>query len=216
MLRRIKQRVDLGDRHPRLTLLDLHDLVAGADLAFLEDAEVESGTPAGRQKRRHAGLVHANPDAIAGDPGLCDLEQSAADPIAIADVDAVVRQAFDREVLAKLAVNEVGPSELFLPVAVGLDLVDEDRAPRPSVPGEIALTVSVEVQLAHATARPQRFLPDARAHRPTPPHDVARLTDIDRQQSRHLSLSRAGPEPRASAMENPTQIAIAFDCSEGS
>ena len=110
MLRRIEQRVDLGDCHPLLALLDLHDLVAGADFALLKDAEVESRPSAGGQERRHARLVHANADAIAGDPRLRDLEQRAADPIAVADIDAIVRQAFDREVLAELSVDKVGPS----------------------------------------------------------------------------------------------------------
>ena len=151
MRRRIEQSVDLGDRHLLLALIDLHDLVAGANLAFLEDAEVESGPPAGGQERRHARLVHANADAIAGDPGLRDLKQSAANPIAIANIDAVIRQAFDCEVLAELSVDKVGPSELFLPVAIGLELVDENRAVLSSMPGEIALTVSLKVQFADAT-----------------------------------------------------------------
>src|SRR5580698_9146978 len=128
MPRRIEQRVDLGHRHLRFTLFHLHDLVASDNLAFLEDTEVETGSSAGCQKRRHAGLVHANADAIAGDPGLCNLEQGAPDPIAIADIDAVIRQSTDREVLAKLSMDKVGPSELFLPIPIGLNLVDEDRA----------------------------------------------------------------------------------------
>jgi hypothetical protein len=43
MTRQIQQRIDLGDGHPLGTRLDLHDFVAGADFAFLQDPEIESG-----------------------------------------------------------------------------------------------------------------------------------------------------------------------------
>jgi hypothetical protein len=46
--------------------------------------------------------------------------------------------------------------------------------------GEIPLTVSIEVQLADATASPHWILPDAGTDRPISPHDVAWQTNIDR------------------------------------
>jgi hypothetical protein len=126
-LRRIEERVDLGDRDPLLTLIDLYDLVAAADLAFLEGAEIESRSSTRDQKSRHARLVHANADAIASYPGLGDFEQSAANPIAIAEIDAVVGQAFDRKIFAELSVSKVSSLKPLLPVAVGLDLMETAR-----------------------------------------------------------------------------------------
>jgi hypothetical protein len=44
---------------------------------------------------------------------LCDLEQCAADLITVADAN-VIRQSFDREILAELPMAEVGPLQLLL------------------------------------------------------------------------------------------------------
>ena len=96
MTGRVEQRVDLGDGHSLLRLAHLHDFVAGAHLAFLKNAEVESRPSAGRQQCRHPRLVHPNADAIAGHARLRDLEERAADPIAVADAHGIVGQSFDR------------------------------------------------------------------------------------------------------------------------
>src|SRR5262245_10151965 len=106
---RIQQRIDLCDCHPLFCLADLYDFVASAHVAFLEYAEVEPGSSAGREQRRHTRLVHSYPDAVTGHSGLCDLEKGAADPKAITDADGIVGQSFDREVLAELSVDERGP-----------------------------------------------------------------------------------------------------------
>ena len=180
MIGRIQERVDLGDGHALLGLADLHDLVAGAHLAFREDAEVEPRPTATGQQRRHARLVHADADAIAGDARLGDLEQRAADPIAVADRHDLVGQSFDREVLAELPVDEVGPLQLLLPMAIRFDLVDEDRALLPAVSGAIALTVAVEIQPADATAAAHGILPDPGVHRAPLPLEVAWKSDVHR------------------------------------
>ena len=109
-----------------------------------------------------------------------DLEQRAADPITVADAHGIVGQSFDREVLAELSVNEVGPGQLLLPVAIRFDLVDEHRSLLSPVPGPIALTVSVQVQPADPTAPRQRILPDSGVHGATLPLDVARKSDVYR------------------------------------
>jgi hypothetical protein len=126
-----------------LRLSQLHDFVAGAQPAFLKDAEVEPRTSAGCQQCRHAGLIHPNADAIAGNARLSDLEQCAADLITVADAHGIVGQSFDREVLAELSVDEVHPLQLLLPIAIRFDLVDEDGSLLTAVPGQVALTVSV-------------------------------------------------------------------------
>src|SRR5689334_11079833 len=180
MIRRIEQRVDFCDGHSLRRLSHLYDFVPGADEAFLQNAEVEPGPSAGCQQCRHPRLVHPNADAIASHARLRDLEQRAADPISIADAHGIVGQSFDREVLAELAVDELGPLQLLLPVAIRFDLVDEDGALLTPVPGQVALTVSVHIQPADATATAHRLLPDRSAHSATLPLDVARKSDVYR------------------------------------
>ena len=180
MIGRIEERVDLCDGHSLLRLSHLHDLVAGAHLAFLQYAEVEAGPSAGCQQCRHPGLVHPNADAIAGDARLSDLEQCAADLITVTDVNGIVRQSFDREVLAELSVDKVGPLELVLPVAIRFDLVDEDGSLLTPVAGQVALAVSVQIQPADATAAIHRSLPDPGVYGTILPRDVARKSDVHR------------------------------------
>jgi hypothetical protein len=181
MIGRIEKRVDLGHGHPLRRLSHLHDVVAGAHLARLQDAEVESRPSAGGQQGRHAGLVQPNADAIAGDTRLRNLEQRAADLITVADAHGVVGQSFDGEVLAELSSDEVGPLQLRLPEPIGVSLVYEDRALLTAVSGQVALTVSVEIQPADPTAATHRILPDRGVHRTTLPRDVARKADVHRK-----------------------------------
>ena len=93
----------------------------------------------------HPRLVEANPDPVAGRPWLGDLEHGRSDPEPVADADLVVGEPVDGEVLAELAVRQLGPPELPFPVAIRLDLIDEDRALLSPVAREVALTVPVQV-----------------------------------------------------------------------
>jgi hypothetical protein len=93
--------------------------------------------------RRHPVLVHPNADAIAGNARLSDLEQRGADLITVADTHGIVGQPFDREVLAELSVDEVGPLQVLLPIAIRFDLIDEDGALLTPMPGQVALAVSL-------------------------------------------------------------------------
>src|SRR3989441_10639578 len=146
MMGRIEERVDLCDGHSLLRLSHFHDFVAGAHLPLLQDAEIKPRPSAGCQQCWHPGLVHANPDAMAGTARLRDLEQRAANLITVADAHGIVGQSFDREVLAELSGDEVGPLQLLLPIAVRFDLIDEDRALLASVTPEISLSVAVNVE----------------------------------------------------------------------
>ena len=125
------------------------------------------------------------PDAVAGDAGLGDFEDGGADPVAVADADLVVAQSVDGEVLAELPVDEVASSELALPVAVGVDLVDEHGALLAAVPGEIALAVAVDVEPAHAARAGDGVLEDAGEDGLPLPGHVLRHADVDRQQGAH-------------------------------
>ena len=134
---------------PRAT----ENLVTRADIAFLEDAEVEAWPSARGQERSHSRLVHADADAVAGGPGLGHLVQSGPDPITVADANLVIRQSLDGEVLAELPVGEIVAVQPLLPVAVRFDLIDEDRPLLSSVAAEVALPVALDVQPPHH-ARP--------------------------------------------------------------
>src|SRR5882757_10420812 len=125
MMRRIQERVDLGDTHALCCLTDFYDVISCTDGALLQDAEIESGPSTGCQQRRHARLVRPDADAVARHPRLRHLEQRGADPIAVADAHCGVRHAFDREVLAEISVDETGALQLRLPMAIRFDLVDE-------------------------------------------------------------------------------------------
>src|SRR5258708_2183822 len=57
MIRRIKECVDLCDRHSLVRVSHLHDLVTGSHFAFLQDAEVEPGPSAACPQCRHPALV---------------------------------------------------------------------------------------------------------------------------------------------------------------
>ena len=180
MIGGIEKCVDLGHGHAHFRLPYLPDFVAGADDAFLQDAEVEAGPSTGRQQRRHPRLVHPNADAIAGDTGLSDLEQRATDLVTVADADGIVGQSLDGEVLAKLSVDEIGSVELLLPITIRLDLVDEDGALLAAVAGQVALSISFQIQPPDPAPARQRFLPDPGVHGTTLPLDVAWKTYVHR------------------------------------
>src|SRR5262249_50250311 len=178
MIGRIKERVDLGDGHSLLRFSNVHDVVASADFAFLQDTEVESRPSAGCQQCRHPWLIHPNSHAIASHARLGDLEHCAADLITVADAHGIVRQSFDREVLAELSMDEVSPRQLLLPIAVRFNLVDKDGSLLTPVPGQVALTVSVEAQSADPAAATGRILPDPSMDCAPLPLDVARKTNV--------------------------------------
>jgi hypothetical protein len=92
---------------------------------------------------------------------LRDLEHGRTDLVAIADADLVVAKPFDGEVLPELSVYEVVSSEFALPVPVGVELVDEHGTLLAAVPPGIALTVAIDVELAHAAGTADRILEDA-------------------------------------------------------
>src|ERR1700722_10139717 len=174
MVRRIEKLVDLGDRHSLVRLSHLHDFVASAYLAFAQDAEVETRPSAGCQQCRHPRLVHPNSDAITGNARLSDLEQCTADLITITYARDIVGQSFDREVLAELSVDEVGPVQLLLPVVIGFDLIYEDGTLLTPMPGKITLTVSFQIHPPDATTAMHRILPYPGVHSSAFPLNVAR------------------------------------------
>jgi len=69
---------------------------------------------------------------------------------------------------------------LLLPIAIRFDLVDKDGALLASVAGEVALTVSVQIQPSDPAAARHRILPDPGVDSAPLPLDVARKSDVHR------------------------------------
>ena len=123
---------------------------------------------------------------------MCDFEDGGADPVAVADADLVVAQSFDREVLAKLSVDEVVSAELAFPVPVGVDLVDEHGPLLAAVARQIALAVTVHVQLAHAARAGDGVLEDpCKDGLPLPGH-VLRHADVHGDERANPMSGRLG------------------------
>src|SRR6185436_4917625 len=74
------------------------------------------------------------------------------------------------------------PAELAFPVVVGVDLVDEHRALFAPMPGQVALSVTVDVEPPCGSGTLDRVLPHAGVHGAALPGHIARQTNIDREQ----------------------------------
>src|SRR5215469_5520080 len=128
-------------------------------------------------------MIHPDADAVAGHAGLGDLEQRRADPILVADAHLVVGEPLDRKVLAELAVDEVPPVQLLLPVAIGSELVDEHGALLTAMAGNVTLPIALDIEPRHAATPVDRSLPDPRAYGPAPPKDVLWQSDVHGDQA---------------------------------
>src|SRR3954452_25091767 len=126
MLRRVEEAIDLGDRHVLRAVGEFHDHIAGGDLAFLDDPEIETGSAVRNQQRRYLRMLQPDADPVAGVAWLADLDDGAADPEAIANADLVIGEALHGEVLAKVPVHEIRPTKIARPVTVGSELVDHE------------------------------------------------------------------------------------------
>src|SRR5207237_10703783 len=104
MVREIEQRTDLGDGHALGSSSNGEDQITRADLAFLEDAQIEARPPAGGQERCHLRLVETNPDAVARRSRLGHLEEGTRDAVTVANPGVVLRQYLGVAVLAEIAV----------------------------------------------------------------------------------------------------------------
>ena len=104
---RRRRRAGRAGRRSSATLIcsgrgaDLDDVVARLHATFPQDPEVEARPVVGHEQRGHTRLVQAQPDPVAGDARLGDLELGVADAVAVADAHLVVGQPVDGEVLAE-------------------------------------------------------------------------------------------------------------------
>ena len=116
MLRRIGEGIDLGDRHALGAVRELLDAIAGADLAFLDDAEIKAGPVVRNRQRRYLRMSQPDADPVAGVARLANLYDGTADPEAIADADLGIGEALHCEVLAEVPGDEIRPAKIARPV----------------------------------------------------------------------------------------------------
>src|SRR4029077_6061022 len=107
MLGQIKQRVDLGEAHLLRGVCALYNFVASSNFPLFQYTKVKTWSVMRYHQGCHLRFVHADTDAVTGDPRLRYLESSRADPIAVTDTNFNVRQAIDGEVFAKLSVRKI-------------------------------------------------------------------------------------------------------------
>jgi hypothetical protein len=177
---KIEQRADRGNIHALRAVGNFDDFVAGAYFAFFEDTQVEPRAVMLDQQSRHPGLIHSNANTVACHTRLRHLKQRIADPVTVADAYGMVVQSFDREVLAELSVNEAGPLQVLLPIAIRFDLVDQYGSLLTPMSGQVTLTISRQIQPTDPTAATHRILPDRGVHSAPSPLDIARKSDVHR------------------------------------
>jgi hypothetical protein len=177
------------DGHAFGAVSELLDAIAGADLTFLDDAEIKAGPVVRNQQCSNLRVVQPDADPVAGVAWLSDLDDCAADPEAIADADLVIGEALHCEVLAEVPGHEIRPRKIARPVAVGFELVDHERTLLAAMAAEVALAVTIEVQPAGDNPSGHRCLPDRRPDGPTLPRDILRKSDIDRNDHAHHGTS---------------------------
>jgi hypothetical protein len=178
MMAQVEHRVDLGDGHTLWAIGDLHDLVSGFHLSFLQHAQVKARFLMCDEQRSHLRVVHADADPVAGDTRLRDLKEGAADAVLVADAHLLVGQALDGKILPELSEHEVVSAELAFPIVIRIHLVDEDCPLLPSVPGQVCLLVTIDVEPPHHPSALHGLLPYGGAHRLPSPGDVAGQTNI--------------------------------------
>ncbi len=183
--RQVEQRIDFRYRDLFRAFCNLHDFVAGADFSFLQNAEIEPRPFVRYEQAWHLRVGHADADSITSDPRLGYFEQRATYLITVADADLVVGKAIHGQVFTELTVLEVVALQLFLPVTVGVELVDHHGPVLPAVACEVSLAVSVQIQAPRHHPARDGFLPDAGVHQLALPFDVTWKTDIDRDYRIH-------------------------------
>src|SRR6202043_1413826 len=91
----------------------------------------------------------------------------------------VIRESFDGEILAKIAVSEIRSVKIGLPIAVGIELIDHDGTLLSAVARDIGLPVPSEVQPSGKDSALCRLLPDRRSDGLSAPFHVPWQSNID-------------------------------------
>jgi hypothetical protein len=150
------------------------DGVAGSDLTFLTDAQVEPGPAAPYQQFRELRHVHADAEFEARHSRLRHLDDRSADAVDVAEPDVLFEQSLGGEVLAELPEDEVGPAQFSRPRRAVLERVDVNSLVESPVDAEVSLAVAIEVESAQGDAACDRLLEDAGGDGPAAEFDDLR------------------------------------------
>jgi hypothetical protein len=104
---KVEQCVDVGHRDLFRAGADLDDVLAGLHRTLGDNPATEAGSAVGNQQGGHSRLIHPDPDPVARDPRLGDLEDRLADLVTVADAHFVVGQALDGEILTEMTGHQV-------------------------------------------------------------------------------------------------------------
>jgi hypothetical protein len=130
------------------------------------------------EQGRHPRVIHANTDAVARHSWLRHFKYSTTNAVAIANADLVIGKSIHSEIFSELAEAEVITPEKTLPVVIGVHLINKHCPLLSTMTREIALGVTINIELArHSPSRDRRF-PDCGADGFAAPSHVARKTDI--------------------------------------
>src|SRR5215472_8461815 len=187
----VQKTVHVGHGDTLRTISDFHDVIARPNFSFLQHAKVKPGSMMGYEQGWHTGLIHADAHAVAGHTRLRYFEHGTTDTVLIAYRHLVIRKSLDREVFSELTESKIRAAEKAFPVMVGVHLVDKYGAMFPSVTSQIALRVTINIELAHHAPSGNRKFPDCGSDSFTVPCHVAGKTDIYGKQSRHAYLAEA-------------------------
>jgi hypothetical protein len=92
----------------------------------------------------------------------------------------------------------IGGVSSYLPIAIGVDLIDENGPMLAAVSGQIPLTIAVDIEPPHHPPALNRCLPNSSVNSLPLPRDVTRKTHVYRDQSRHYLFSNRRPALRGS------------------
>jgi len=178
MAGQIQQPVDLSNAHALRAGADFDYFLTGLDLAFPQHAKIEAWPAVSNQQSSHPRFVHPYADAIAGDSRLGDLEERATDAELVADTDLRIGQTLNCEILSELSKGEIYAVEFILPVAIGIDLVNEYCTVLAPVAHQIPLRVTLDVQSPHHALAVNWILANGCADSLSAPSDLTRQTYI--------------------------------------
>src|SRR5271157_2531823 len=98
--------------------------------------------------------------------------------LSIADADLVIKKSLNREVFSELAEDEVITSEKAFLVMIGFHLIYKNGALLSTMTSEIALRITLDIELAHHSPSRNRRFPDCGSDSFAVPCHVTRQTDI--------------------------------------
>src|SRR5215469_14846012 len=160
MCGQIQEGVNLGHTGSLRTVSNFYDVIAGINLSLLQHTKVKSWSVMCHEQSWHPRLIHADADAVAGYARLSHFKYCVANTVAIADAHLVIRKSLDREVFAELAKIKIIAAQKTLPIMVGVHLINKNGTVLPAVTSEIALPITVDIELAHHSSSLDWRFPD--------------------------------------------------------